>query len=78
MYIQAASCTLGSHTSRVCKHGALAVMASMRTSATTGVCSSQHILVDNRSAGWFIDARRSSRREQFHMDLGTSPFKVAF
>ena len=47
----------------VCKHGALVGMASMRTTATPGMCAAQHVLVDDRRAGRFIDAQRGSRRE---------------
>ncbi len=62
---------LGDAYVRGCKHSALVGMASMRASATAGMCSSQHVLVDDRRAGWFIDAQRGSRREQFHKGPGT-------
>ena len=43
----------------------------MRASATAGMCASQHVFVDDSGAGWFIDAQRRSRREQFHQGPGT-------
>ncbi len=43
----------------------------MRASATAGLCASQHVFVDDRGAGGFIDAQRPSWREQFHPGPGT-------
>ena len=43
----------------------------MCTSATASMCASQHVFVDDRGAGRFIDAQRGSWREQFHPGPGT-------